>query len=117
GEHQCDVRHDKDKEIEQENKKREIVLLIVVACIYILSIFVKGDIKGYLMCIAYILVAFKIISTALKNIFRGNILDETFLMALASLGAIYIGQLEEAIAVLFLYRLRRVHRRPSYYVF
>ena len=64
------------------------------------------DILITILCAAiYLVVGFKIIKKAFKNIKRGEIFDENFLMVVASIGAICVGEWEEAIAVMVLYRI------------
>lgn len=59
-----------------------------------------------ILCLAvYLAFGFKIIKKAIKNIRRGEIFDENFLMVVASIGAICVGEWEEAIAVMVLYRI------------
>ena len=54
---------------------------------------------------AYLLAGHGILWSALKNITRGRIFDENFLMAVASLGAFTIGDMSEAVAVIIFYRV------------
>jgi len=53
--------------------------------------------------IAYLVVGWKVIASAARNIIRGRVFNEQFLMTLATLGAIAIGEIHEAIAVMFFY--------------
>lgn len=52
---------------------------------------------------AYILVGLPVLYAAWKNILRGRVFDEMFLMTIATLGAIAIGELAEAVAVMLFY--------------
>ncbi len=54
---------------------------------------------------AYLLVGISVIHTALRNLFHGRVFDENFLLSAASMGAIAIGQLPEAAAVMLFYAL------------
>ncbi len=51
----------------------------------------------------YLIVGWKVISSAVKNIIRGQFFDEQFLMAIATLGAFAIDQMPEAVAVMLFY--------------
>lgn len=51
----------------------------------------------------YLIVGWKVISSAVKNIARGQFFDEQFLMAIATLGAFAIDQMPEAVAVMLFY--------------
>jgi Cd2+/Zn2+-exporting ATPase len=53
--------------------------------------------------IAYLIVGWNVITTAVKNIIRGQFFDEQFLMAIATLGAFAIHQMPEAVAVMLFY--------------
>lgn len=55
--------------------------------------------------ISYFTIGIDILNKALKNIFRGNIFDENFLMVIATIGALVIGEFPEAIAVMLLYQI------------
>ncbi len=55
--------------------------------------------------VAYALAGYETLTTAVKNILRGQVFDENFLMGFASLGAFIIGERVEAIAVLVFYGL------------
>ena len=58
------------------------------------------------VCIAaYGLLGGGVIRTAVKNLVRGRMLDENFLMALASIGAFFIGSYTEAVGVMLFYRV------------
>lgn len=52
---------------------------------------------------AYVLVGYEVLAKAIRNISRGAIFDENFLMALATIGAIAIHQLPEAVGVMLFY--------------
>lgn len=55
--------------------------------------------------ISYFIVGFDIIKKAIRNIFRGKIFDENFLMAIATVGAFIIGEYPEAVAVMIFYQV------------
>lgn len=71
--------------------------------------FLKYDIVKSLsiICygIAYILCGKDIIIGAIKNLFEGEFLDETFLMSVSSIGALCLGELGEAVAIMILYQV------------
>lgn len=54
---------------------------------------------------AYLLVGYGVVKSAVKNILRGDFFDEKFLMSVASLGAVCIGQLPEAVAIMLFYQI------------
>lgn len=93
--------------------KIRLSLTIIFTAIGILLSFVK--IKNYMFTIklvsvgafliAYFIIGIDILNKALKNIFRGSIFDENFLMIVATVGALIIGEFPEAIAVMVLYQI------------
>ena len=54
---------------------------------------------------AYVLLGKEVVVTAVKNLARGQMLDENFLMALASIGAFFTGSYTEAVGVMLFYRI------------
>lgn len=61
--------------------------------------------KLIIALVIYLVVGGKIILSAVRNIFRGEIFDENFLMVVASAGSIAIGDYKEAVMVMLLYRI------------
>ena len=59
----------------------------------------------YVLGVAYVLLGGRIVLTALKNMLRGNVFDENFLMTIATVGAFAIAAYEEAVGVMFFYRV------------
>ncbi|HQB98852.1 MAG TPA: heavy metal translocating P-type ATPase, partial [Candidatus Cloacimonadota bacterium] len=61
--------------------------------------------EPWLMIIAYLLIGGRVLHSAVKEVFSRQLMAEHFLMSIASLGAIYLGEFTEAIAVIALYEL------------
>ena len=57
---------------------------------------------------AYLLAGYKVLRKAFRNILRGSVFDENFLMAIASIGAFCIGEYPEAVAVMLFYQVGRM---------
>ena len=55
--------------------------------------------------LAYLILGFKIVWTALKNISKGQVFDENFLMSIATIGAFGVGEYAEAVGVMLFYRI------------
>ncbi len=55
--------------------------------------------------LAYLLSGYNVLSSALRNVFQGNVLDENFLMSIATVGAILVHQLPEAVGVMLFYKV------------
>ena len=61
---------------------------------------------GRILCVtAYLIAGYDVLLTALRNIRRGRVFDENFLMAVASLGAMLVGESAEGVMVMLLYQL------------
>ncbi len=56
-------------------------------------------------CVAYIIAGKNIIINAVKNILNGKFMNEAFLMSLSSIGAVILGEYEEAAAIMILYQV------------
>ena len=61
--------------------------------------------KLAIVIVIYLALGWKVLLTAGKNIIRGEIFDENFLMTVATIGALCVGEYEEAILVMLLYRV------------
>ena len=88
-------------------KKRAIKILIALI-IYIIAIagnFTNIWVKDTLFIISYLIVGLSILKKAVRNIFRGKVFDENFLMAVATLGAFGVGEFPEAVAVMLFYQV------------
>lgn len=55
--------------------------------------------------LAYLILGIKIVWTALRNISKGQVFDENFLMSIATIGAFGIGEYAEAVGVMLFYRI------------
>lgn len=92
---------------EAENRKAiilKIVVALVLAVITILFNF-NDNIKTLLIVIAYVLCGKDVLIGAIKSILSGEGLDEKVLMTIASLGAFFLGEKYESLAVMVLYQL------------
>ena len=88
--------------------KKSLIQIIISFILFLIAMFVPfgNDLinKG-LYIIAYLIVGLEIVWKAIKNIFRGKVFDEHFLMALATIGAFVIGEFPEAVAVMLFYQV------------
>ncbi len=88
--------------------KKRAIKIIVALVIYIIAIagnFGNIWIKDALFIISYLIVGFSILKKAIRNIFRGKVFDENFLMSVATLGAFGVGEFPEAVAVMLFYQI------------
>lgn len=72
---------------------------------FVPSIGLPESIETPIYYIAYILLAFPVLRIAGRNILKGQVFDENFLMSIATLGAIAIDALPEAVGVILFYRI------------
>ena len=88
-------------------KKRGIKILIALF-LYIVALIVKFEdslINNIIYIVAYLVVGLDIIKKAIRNITRGKVFDENFLMSVATIGAFGIGEFPEAVAVMLFYQI------------
>ena len=88
-------------------KKKKEVIIVISAILFVIALLVKMNLtlQLILMLIAYILVGKDTVLGAIKNVEKGDFLDEKFLMTIATLGAILIGEYPEAVAVMLFYEV------------
>jgi Cd2+/Zn2+-exporting ATPase len=91
----------------KEDNKNEIIKLIIGTILYLLGITFKSSlpIKLSLFILAYIIIGKDVLISALKNIIKGQMFDENFLMSIATIGAFAIGEYPEAVAVMLFYQI------------
>ena len=99
--------HDHEHEEEEENLKAEVIKLIIALIIFAIAFFkiVPEKIATWLFVAAYILSGYEVLLKSIKNIFRGEVFDENFLMSIATLGAFAINKPGEAAAVMIFYNV------------
>ncbi|MEH2070783.1 MAG: heavy metal translocating P-type ATPase [Nostoc sp.] len=98
---------------EEFNLKNELFPLVVILSLYAPGVIFEEKLHNTLYSIgeylvfipAYLLSGWSVLKTAGRNILRGRIFDETFLMAVATLGAIAIHKLPEAVGVMLFYKI------------
>ena len=88
--------------------KKKAIKIIIALILYLLAIIIKFEnelINDIIFIVSYIIVGFEILKKAIRNICRGKVFDENFLMAVATLGAFGIGEYPEAVAVMLFYQI------------
>lgn len=93
----CEHHHD------QEEKETKRYLLLKLAAIIVL--FVIGFKFPISFILAYIIAGYDVLYKMIKNVLSGKIFDECFLMSIATIGAICIGEYPEAVMVMLLYQI------------
>jgi Cd2+/Zn2+-exporting ATPase len=108
--HNHDHNHDHGGEF---NLKNEVLPLVAILSLYVPGVIFENQLHNtfysigeYLLFIpAYLLSGWSVLKTAGRNILRGRLFDETFLMTVATLGAIAIHKLPEAVGVMLFYKI------------
>ena len=88
--------------------KKKGIKIILALILFIIAMAIKFQnewINNVIFIISYIIVGFEILRKAVRNIFRGKVFDENFLMSVATLGAFGIGEFPEAVAVMLFYQI------------
>ena len=88
--------------------KKRLCFIIASVILFVFSMIVKFEnvwINNIIFLISYLLVGIKILKKAIKNILRGKVFDENFLMSLATVGAFAVGEFPEAAMVMILYQI------------
>lgn len=88
--------------------KKRTVKIFIALILFLVSFLIHFSniwLNNILYIISYIIVGKDIIFKAIRNITRGKIFDENFLMTIATLGAFAIGELPEAVAVMLFYQV------------
>ena len=88
--------------------KKRTTRIITGAVIFAAALFVPDNpwwIRLALFLAAYVAVGYKVIWKAVRGVVNGQVLDENFLMAVASIGAFFVGEYPEAVAVMLFYQI------------
>ena len=93
------------------NMKRQLLVIAVSLILMVIGMVFQSQLRNtpfavgeYLVFLtSYILVGWPVLKAAVKNSIRGNMFDENFLMTVATLGAIAVNQLPEAVGVMLFY--------------
>nr|WP_312577633.1 heavy metal translocating P-type ATPase [Sedimentibacter sp.] len=88
--------------------KKDLLRIIIGGIVFIAALIINSD--NYLLQLAvfvvsYVVVGSDVVIRAVKNILRGQVFDENFLMAIASMGAFFIGEFPEGVAVMLFYQI------------
>ena len=96
--------------------KREIgqLILLIIGAVLFIGVEIYHEVSGeeemglafiLLLVVAYLILGHKVLLTAFKNILKGKVFDENFLMSIATLGAFAIQEYPEAVGVMLFYRV------------
>lgn len=99
--------HDHSHSHEEGFNLKKNIFLILGVIVYIAALLFedRGVISIILFAGAYLLIGGNVLLAAIKNILRGEVFDENFLMTIATIGAFAIGEYPEAVAVMLFYEI------------
>ena len=93
-------------------KQKKILIRIIVSAVLLAGIMIITKlvdinkwIQFVLYLVPYLIIGYDILKKALKGIFKGQIFDENFLMAVATVGAVALGEFSEGAAVMLFYQI------------
>lgn len=91
--------------------KKRLKRILIGAALFVLAILIEKLIpaignRGLILFLsAYVVVGGDVVKKAITNITRGQIFDENFLMLIATVGAFFVGEYPEAVAVMLFYQV------------
>ena len=88
--------------------KNKAIKIVISSILYLIALVFKFNnqiITNSLFFTSYIIVGFEILKKAIRNFFKGKIFDENFLMGIATIGAFFINEFAEAVAVMLFYQI------------
>lgn len=98
----CEHHHDCHEEENEFSPQKAVIVLLL----FISGVFLKPELlKIGFFLIAYLVASGDVLLKACKNIIKGKVFDENFLMSIATIGALAIGEYPEAVMVMFLYQI------------
>ena len=94
--------HTHDHAHEGDTKKM-ILRMGIGAAVFAAAILLGWKLPLYIA--AYVILGYDVVVSAVRNIVKGHVFDENFLMSLSSIGAFFIGEYPEAVAVMLFYQV------------
>lgn len=89
-----------------KKEKKQLIRIIISGILFILGfIFDIKYLTVIILLVSYIIIGYDILLKAFRNIKRGKVFDENFLMTVATVGALCIGDVKEAVAVMLFYQV------------
>ncbi|MBD5502076.1 MAG: cadmium-translocating P-type ATPase [Lachnospiraceae bacterium] len=91
------------------NKKQKKMMIRIIVSLILMIVFSLLPVEGYfqfgLFMIPYLIIGYDILKKAFKGILNKQVFDENFLMAVATVGAIILGEYKEGVAVMLFYQI------------
>lgn len=84
----------------------DLVKILISLVLFVISLFLEMSIfRIILLILSYVIVSYEIYIEAFKNICKGEVFDENFLMIVATIGAFIIGEFSEGVMVILLFQI------------
>ncbi|MBR4291393.1 MAG: cadmium-translocating P-type ATPase [Oscillospiraceae bacterium] len=101
-----DVKVRLKNEVQEENFdiKGMLIRMAVGAAVFAVGL-AAGRFRLWLLIAAYGILGYDVVGSAVRNLVKGHVFDENFLMSLSSIGAFCIGEYPEAVAVMLFYQV------------
>ena len=101
----ANIKENNEEEEEEGVNKKEIIRLVVGGAIFAVGIIFNFQnwLELTLFIISYIIVGGEVVLRAIKGIARGQVFSEHFLMSIATIGAFFVGEYPEGVAVMLFY--------------
>lgn len=102
---------DNSDDEDEKSPKARIIRLVIGAVFFVVGLVlfkfetIPFSVTIPVLVAAYVILGYDVVLRALRNILRGKIFDENFLMALSTVGAFAIGEYPEAVAVMLFYQI------------
>lgn len=103
-----EIRKEQKEKEESHDNKKEMLGIGIGAVLFVIGLLFKDSqsMLALIMFLAsYVILGGEIVLTAVKNLAKGRVFDENFLMSLATLAAFFIGEYAEAVGVMLFYRV------------
>lgn len=90
---------------DEEDDRVMLVRLLIGGALFVISLFVSGTLQTVIPIIAWLILGYDVLLKAVRGIGRGQVFDEHFLMAVATIAALYLKDYREAAGVMLFYQI------------
>lgn len=96
--------------VKKDNSNKELILILMSIVLFLIGVLIQNLIQIEWLYIiiyicSYLVCGFSVIKSTIKNIIRGKLFDESFLMTISSIGAMFINEVMEGVIVMILYQI------------
>ena len=101
----CDCGHGHDDHGHHDHEDEALAPLILGGILFVVGFVTKGWLSVAVCALAFLVLGWSVVKKAVLGLFRGKVMDENFLMTVASIGAFFIGNAPEGVGVMLFYRV------------